>query len=432
MRLENYQMIQGDVLTHRGHSYEEMAQTYQTPLYIFDETSFIDRVEGYREGLKSTKFESEVLYASKALLTKEIARLIAKLDIGQDVVSAGEIYAGMAGGVDAGRMYFHGNNKTNDELVYALQQGVGTIVVDNHQEAGRINEIAGSVASDFKQKVLLRVNPGVEAHTHEYIVTATNDSKFGENIHDPEINNYIESMMAMENLNFVGFHSHIGSQIFDQESFLKASHALIDFAKTVKEDLGMKITELNFGGGFGVYYTEADTPFDVVEYLPKFVKEIEVSIEEAGLPIEKISIEPGRSLVNASGSTLYRVGDLKGTLSGKEYAFVDGGMTDNIRPALYQAEYEGAIVNKITEEATTTYTIAGKACESGDKIIEGIELPQAETGDLLLVNGTGAYNFSMASNYNYIPRPAMVHVTDDAVKLTVKRDTFEDLVNNQL
>ena len=432
MRLENYQQIQGDVLTHRGHSYEEMAQTYQTPLYIFDETSFIERVKGYREGLKSDKFESEVLYASKALLTKEIARLIAKLDIGQDVVSAGEIYAGMAGGVKPERMYFHGNNKTNDELAYAIQEGVGTIVIDNHQEAARINEIAKNAPTNFTQKVLLRVNPGVEAHTHEYIVTATNDSKFGENIHDPEINNYIESMMAMENLNFVGFHSHIGSQIFDQESFLKASHALIDFAKTVKEDLGMKITELNFGGGFGVYYTEADTPFDVVEYLPKFVKEIEVSIEEAGLPIEKISIEPGRSLVNASGSTLYRVGDLKGTLSGKEYAFVDGGMTDNIRPALYQAEYEGAIVNKITEEATTTYTIAGKACESGDKIIEGIELPQAETGDLLLVNGTGAYNFSMASNYNYIPRPAMVHVTDDAVKLTVKRDTFEDLVNNQL
>lgn len=432
MKLEKYQQIVADQLTHRGHSYEDLAEKYQTPLYIFDEPSFIERVNGYREQLKSDKFDSEVLYASKALLTKEIARLIAQLDIGQDVVSAGEIYAGMSGGIDAGRMYFHGNNKTNDELIYAINQGVGTIVIDNHQEAIRLNDIIESLGTDLQQKVLLRVNPGIEAHTHEYIVTATNDSKFGENIHDPKITTYVAMMLSLPHLNFVGFHSHIGSQIFDEQSFLRASHALIDFAKGMHEAVGMTVTELNFGGGFGVYYSEGDEPFDVINYLPTFIREIEQSIEAANLPIKKIAIEPGRSLVNASGSTLYRVGDMKETLSGKEYLFIDGGMTDNIRPALYQAKYEGALINKINEPATKTYTVAGKACESGDKIIEDIQLPAATTGDLLLVNGTGAYNFSMASNYNYIPRPAMVHVNDETVKLTVKRDTFEDLINNQL
>ncbi len=432
MKLENYQQIKDDRLTHRGNDYETLAQTYQTPLYIFDETSFIERVKGYRDHFQSKLFDTEILYASKALLTKEIARLIADLDIGQDVVSAGEIYAGLAGGINPKRMYFHGNNKTDQELLFAVEKGVGTIVLDNQSEAARLDDLIKQINPSHKQKVLLRVNPGIEASTHEYILTATNDSKFGENIHDPQIFSVIAEIAKLSHLNLVGFHSHIGSQIFEADSFLKASEALIDFAKQVMEQIELKVTELNFGGGFGVYYTEEDKPFDVINYLPRFVTQIEAAIQAAKLPIEKVSIEPGRSLVNASGSTLYRVGDLKETLSGKHYLFVDGGMTDNIRPALYQAKYEAALVNKMTEPAKQNYTIAGKACESGDKIIESITLPEAETGDLLLVNGTGAYNFTMASNYNYIPRPAMIHVTDEDVKLTVKRDTLDDLVRNQL
>ncbi|MBG9982022.1 diaminopimelate decarboxylase [Aerococcaceae bacterium DSM 111020] len=432
MKLESYQQIKDDRLTHRGYDYERIAQEYQTPLYIFDEPSFIERVKGYRDQFQSEVFETEILYASKALLTKEIARLVARLDIGQDVVSAGEIYAGQAGGIDAKRMYFHGNNKTDQELLYAIKNGVGTIVLDNQSEAHRLNHLIQQSNEGHIQKVLLRVNPGIEASTHEYILTATNDSKFGENIHDSEIFMVISEIAALSHLNLVGFHSHIGSQIFEADSFLKASESLIDFAQKVMEQTALKITELNFGGGFGVYYTEEDQPFDVIDYLPRFVKQIEKAIQEAKLPIEKVAIEPGRSLVNASGSTLYRVGDLKQTLSGKHYLFVDGGMTDNIRPALYQAKYEAALVNKITDSAKASYTIAGKACESGDKIIESIMLPEATPGDLLLVNGTGAYNFTMASNYNYIPRPAMIHVTEETIKLTVKRDTLDDLVRNQL
>ena len=430
MKLESYQTIVNGELVHSGHSYQELANQYGTPLYIFDEASFRKRIESYTANFHSDLFETQVLFASKSLLTKAIAKIIAVSPLGQDVVSAGEIFVGLAAGVNPNKMYFHGNNKSDEELVYALQNEVGTIVLDNRMEAKRLEQIAEKM--NKRPKVLLRINPGVEAHTHQYIQTASLDSKFGESIFDDQIFELITQLHESRFLNFVGFHSHIGSQVFDRESFFKASLAMMEFAQTSQEKTNYPITEINFGGGFGVYYTEEDQPFEMVEFLPEFVKYIEKESDRLGLQLNKICIEPGRSLVNASGSTLYRIGDLKDTVSGKHYLFIDGGMSDNIRPALYQAQYEAAITNKITEPATIEYTVAGKACESGDKLIENITLPQAATGDLLLVNGTGAYNYTMASNYNRLARPAMIHIDGAHHRLTVKRETFEDMMKNEL
>lgn len=430
MKLETYQNIVNDELVHSGHSYQELANQYGTPLYIFDEASFRKRIESYTANFHSDLFETQVLFASKSLLTKAIAKIIAVSPLGQDVVSAGEIFVGLAAGVKPDKMYFHGNNKSDEELVYALQNEVGTIVLDNRMEASRLEQIAEKM--NKRPKVLLRINPGVEAHTHQYIQTASLDSKFGESIFDDQIFELITQLHESRFLNFVGFHSHIGSQVFDRESFFKASLAMMEFAQTSQEKTNYPITEINFGGGFGVYYTEEDQPFEMAEFLPEFVKYIEKESDRLGLQLNKICIEPGRSLVNASGSTLYRIGDLKDTVSGKHYLFIDGGMSDNIRPALYQAQYEAAITNKITEPATIEYTVAGKACESGDKLIENITLPQAATGDLLLVNGTGAYNYTMASNYNRLARPAMIHIDGAHHRLTVKRETFEDMMKNEL
>ena len=430
MKLESYQTVVNDELVHSGHSYQELANQYGTPLYIIDEASFRKRIQSYTANFHSALFETQVLFASKSLLTKAIAKIIAASPLGQDVVSAGEIFVGLAAGVMPDKMYFHGNNKSDEELVYALQNEVGTIVLDNRMEAKRLEQIAEKM--NKRPKVLLRINPGVEAHTHQYIQTASLDSKFGESIFDDQIFELITQLHESQFLNFVGFHSHIGSQVFDRESFFKASLAVMEFAQTSQEKTKYPITEINFGGGFGVYYTKEDQPFEMAEFLPEFVQYIEKESVRLGLKLNKICIEPGRSLVNASGSTLYRIGDLKDTVSGKHYLFVDGGMSDNIRPALYQAQYEAAITNKITEPATIEYTVAGKACESGDKLIENITLPQAITGDLLLVNGTGAYNYTMASNYNRLARPAMIHIDGAHHRLTVKRETFEDMMKNEL
>lgn len=426
MKLTDYQQIIEGKLKHRDFSYEALAAEYQTPLYLFDEDHFKAKVKAYREAFKHPELETQVLYASKALLTKAIGKLVAELGIGQDVVSAGEIYAGLQSGIPAADMYFHGNNKLDDELEYAVDQGVGTIVIDNRQEVERLQAIAQ--AKNIQQKVLLRVNPGVEAHTHEYIKTAHNDSKFGESVFDDTIFAVIEKMMAASHLDFRGFHSHIGSQIFEAQSFVKAADELMEFAARVQAELNNPIREINFGGGFGVYYTKGDQPFNLEEFLPDFTQHVVDKCESLGIKLEKICIEPGRSLVNDCGSTLYRVGDTKKTLSGKHYAFVDGAMNDNIRPALYQAEYEAANVMKMDQAADRTYTIAGKACESGDKIIEAIDLPLTEPGDLILVNGTGAYNHSMASNYNRIPIPAMIHLGEKGHRLTVRRQSFEDMM----
>lgn len=430
MHLEPYQTKVNNELVHSHHKYSDLAQQYGTPLYIFDEESFRDRVYRFKEALENPYFETELLFASKSVLTLAIAKLISEYGIGQDVVSAGEIYTGKKGGVQPSKMYFHGNNKLDEELAFAVDQEVGTIVIDNRMEADRLNNILKQKGK--KHRALLRLNPGVEAHTHEYIKTANLDSKFGESVFDDNIEDIIETIYNYDNIELAGLHCHIGSQIFDSESFIKAADEMLLFAQRIQTNLNIPIREINFGGGFGVYYTQEDKPFDIAEFLPDFIEHVHEKSTEYGIQLEKVTIEPGRSLVNNSGSTLYTIGDIKQTVGGKKYAFIDGGMTDNIRPALYQAEYEAALPNKINEPIKETYTIAGKACESGDVVINKIDLPQVETGDLLLVNGTGSYNYSMASNYNHIPIPAMVHIDGEKSYLTVKRQSFEDIIANNI
>ena len=328
------------------------------------------------------------------------------------------------------RAYFHGNNKTREELQYALEVGVGTIVVDNDYEYEMINEIVRESGNTVD--VLLRINTGIDAHTHEYIKTAKDDSKFGYSVYDETIYDLLADINNQSNLHFVGFHSHIGSQIFEKTSFFEAVKVVMEFTKKVQERLGLTISVLNLGGGFGVYYTEEDRPFELAEFLREYIEVVERESDNFGLDLTKVVIEPGRSLTCNAGSTLYSVGGVKKTFAGREYVFVDGGMADNPRYALYKAKYEAMLANKMNQEADTTYTVAGKCCESGDMLVMDVKLPKAEQGDLLLVSSTGAYNYSMSSNYNRLPKLPVVFVKDGTSRLVVKGETLEDLIRQDI
>ena len=328
------------------------------------------------------------------------------------------------------KAYFHGNNKTREELKYAIEVGVGTIVIDNDYEYEMINDLVK--ASQKTVDVLLRINTGIDAHTHEYIKTAKDDSKFGYSVYDETIFDLIADINGQSNLNFLGFHSHIGSQIFEKSSFYEAAKVVMEFSKRVEEELKLTIKVLNLGGGFGVYYTEEDKPFELGEFLQEYIKVIETESENFGLELEKVVIEPGRSLTCNAGSTLYTVGGVKKTFAGREYIFVDGGMADNPRYALYKAKYEAALANKMNADVNTVYTVAGKCCESGDMLVMDTKLPKAEQGDLLIVPSTGAYNYSMSSNYNRLPKLPVVFVKDGTSRLVIKGETLEDLIRQDI
>ena len=430
MKLLGNMNIKNNELHINQKSCSDLAKEFGTPLFIIDEVDFRDKIRLYRNNFKSDKFESRVIYASKAMLNIYTARIVKDEDIFIDVVSGGELYTVLKAEFPAERIYFHGNNKLKKELELAVDNNVGTIVLDNEDEVGRLSKVLKQ--KNRKQKVLLRVNPGIDAHTHEYIKTTKLDSKFGESIFDDNIFSIIEKIIKDENLSFEGFHCHIGSQIFEKESFKKEAETMLEFADKVQRKLSYKINELNLGGGFGVYYTEEDNPFDVSEFLKELSENLERYKKKYDLSIKRFSIEPGRSLISNSGSTLYTIGGVKETFGGKDYIFVDGGMTDNPRPALYQAKYESIITNKANDEATNIYTIAGKCCESGDILITDYKLPKAEEDDLLLISSTGAYTYSMSSNYNRVEKPAMVFVTEDSAKLAVRRQSYEDLIREDV
>ena len=312
----------------------------------------------------------------------------------------------------------------------AIDNNLGTIIVDNPLELHRLNKICAD--KNKKAKVLLRVNPGIDAHTHEYIQTSKFSSKFGESIFDEEIFNIIKEFLNSENVILEGFHCHVGSQIFDEKPFFGAIDVMFKFAKEVEEKTGFASKVINLGGGFGIYYSEEDNPIALQDFVTRMISDLEIKKEEYGLSVEQVNIEPGRSIVANSGTTIYTVGGVKDTFSGKKYIFVDGGMTDNIRPALYQAKYEGVIANKMLETPTLCATVAGKCCESGDVLIHDSYFAEAVDGDILAIASTGAYNYSMSSNYNRIIKPAVVFVKDGKAQLVVKRETYEDLVRNDL
>ena len=430
MRLFDGMMVENGELNISGVGVSELKAQYGTPLYVYDENMLVKQCRTFINNFKSSKFNTEVLYASKAFSCLEVLRIASREGLGVDVVSLGEIHTAYKAGYDMKRAYFHGNNKTREELQYALEVGVGTIVIDNDYEYEMINEIVRESGNTVD--VLLRINTGIDAHTHEYIKTAKDDSKFGYSVYDETIYDLIADINNQSNLNFVGFHSHIGSQIFEKTSFFEAVKVVMEFTKKVQERLGLTISVLNLGGGFGVYYTEEDRPFELAEFLREYIEVVERESDNFGLNLTKVVIEPGRSLTCNAGSTLYSVGGVKKTFAGREYVFVDGGMADNPRYALYKAKYEAMLANKMNEEADTTYTVAGKCCESGDMLVMDAKLPKAEQGDLLLVSSTGAYNYSMSSNYNRLPKLPVVFVKDGTSRLVVKGETLEDLIRQDI
>ena len=430
MRLFDGMMVENGELNISGVGVSELKAQYGTPLYVYDENMLVKQCRTFINNFKSSKFNTEVLYASKAFSCLEVLRIASREGLGVDVVSLGEIHTAYKAGYDMKRAYFHGNNKTREELQYALEVGVGTIVIDNDYEYEMINKIVRESGNTVD--VLLRINTGIDAHTHEYIKTAKDDSKFGYSVYDETIYDLIADINKQSNLNFVGFHSHIGSQIFEKTSFFEAVKVVMEFTRRVQERLGLTISVLNLGGGFGVYYTQEDRPFELTEFLREYIEVVECESDNFGLDLTKVVIEPGRSLTCNAGSTLYSVGGVKKTFAGREYVFVDGGMADNPRYALYKAKYEAMIANKMNEEADTTYTVAGKCCESGDMLVMDAKLPKAEQGDLLLVSSTGAYNYSMSSNYNRLPKLPVVFVKDGTSRLVVKGETLEDLIRQDI
>ena len=430
MRLFDGMTVENGELNISGVGVSELKAQYGTPLYVYDENMLVNQCRTFINNFKSSRFSTEVLFASKAFSCLEVLRIANREGLGVDVVSLGEIHTAYKAGYDMRRAYFHGNNKTREELQYALEVGVGTIVIDNDYEYEMINKIVRESGNTVD--VLLRINTGIDAHTHEYIKTAKDDSKFGYSVYDETIYDLIADINNQSNLNFVGFHSHIGSQIFEKTSFFEAVKVVMEFTRKVQERLGLTISVLNLGGGFGVYYTEEDRPFELAEFLREYIEVVERESDNFGLDLTKVVIEPGRSLTCNAGSTLYSVGGVKKTFAGREYVFVDGGMADNPRYALYKAKYEAMLANKMNEEADTTYTVAGKCCESGDMLVMDAKLPKAEQGDLLLVSSTGAYNYSMSSNYNRLPKLPVVFVKDGTSRLVVKGETLEDLIRQDI
>lgn len=418
-------------LTCGGADCVELAKTYGTPLYVFDEglirktcRDFKKSIDTYYDG------NGQVLYASKAFACKEIYRIVSSEGLGADVVSAGEIYTALSAGFDPSKLFFHGNNKTPAEIEYAIQNGVGRIVVDNMTELDTIEAIAKE--NGARVKVILRIKPGIDAHTHNFIRTGQIDSKFGFALENGEAMEAAEKTAKYENLDLMGFHCHIGSQIFTTEPFKAAARVMIGFMDDFRKSTGIVVPELNLGGGFGVKYLDSDgqLPFEV------FMREVSSTMKEKAesldYPMPRIYIEPGRAIVGPAGLTLYTVGCVKSIENIRTYVSVDGGMSDNPRYALYQSDYDIIIANKADQKKNYIATVAGKCCESGDLIQEHAPMQRPEVGDILAVMTTGAYNYSMASNYNRIPRPMAVMVRDGESRVIIRRETFEDLIRNDV
>ena len=417
-------------LTIGGTDSVELAKEYGTPLYVYDIQLFRDRAKAFQETFEKAGIGYQVAYASKAFSTIAIYQVAAEEKLSLDVVSAGELYTAVKAGFPVEKIHFHGNNKSLEELQMAFEVGVGCIVVDNFHEIDLLKKLYEQLQQSMN--ILLRVTPGIEAHTHDYITTGQEDSKFGFDLKNGQADRAFEQTFNHEYLNLLGLHCHIGSQIFDASAFQLASEKLMQKMANWKNQFDYTCPVLNLGGGFGIRYTEEDTPLEPAVYVEQMIETVKQTADASGYPIPEIWIEPGRSLIGDAGTTLYTIGSTKEVPNTRKYAAVDGGMSDNIRPALYGAKYSSVIANNAMAPLTEQYTIAGKCCESGDKLIEQAELPAVTAGDILAVFCTGAYGYSMASNYNRIARPAVVFVENGESQLVVKRETNDDLVKQDL
>jgi len=407
----------------------ELAKEYGTPLYVMSEDDIRERCREVKSVFIDRYPNTRAVYASKAFQTLEICRIVQQEGLGLDVVSGGEVFAAIRAGVNPADIVFHGNSKTYGELRLALEENVGTIVVDNLSELALLDEMAGEMGK--VPGIVMRITPGVDSHTHEFISTGQEDSKFGFVIQEV-IDFAAEKAINSRNLDFKGFHFHVGSQLHDNMSHLMAVDKVLEMLTALKEKYGFVARELNTGGGFGVHYAGDPERTQVSYFMDPVMEKIDAYFAEVGDPRPLVTIEPGRWIVAEAGITVYEVGSVKTNAAGRTYIGVDGGFPDNPRPALYDAKYEVEAVEKFGEPYDQVVTVAGKCCESGDILIWDAELPKLERGDHIAVLCTGAYNYSMSSNYNRLPKPAVVMVSEGKSHLSVRRETYEDLIAREL
>lgn len=408
-----------------------LASEFGTPLYVYDEEHLRSQCRRYRDAFASQAETARVVFAGKSFCSLAMCRIADEEGLSLDVSTGGELAIGLAARFPAERIYFHGNNKSTAELEQAIEAGVGRIVVDSFDELERLEEIhkrRGGAAP----RILLRITPGIEAHTHEFIRTGQLDSKFGFGVADGVATEALSRASASAAVELMGIHAHIGSQILLLHSYAQAVEVLIGFMADVRETMEITLRELNLGGGLGIAYTADDTPETIEDYAATVIGETARQAEARSFPVPSIAVEPGRSIVGNAGVTLYRVGTIKEIPGVRTYVAVDGGMTDNLRPMLYDAEYEAFLANRADDERSREATIAGKHCESGDVLVKEAKLPASlEIGDILVTPATGAYGWVMSNNYNGVPRPAVVFVRDGKARVVVRRETYDDALRLQ-
>ncbi len=420
MKIENQDLFIG------GMSCNELRKKYKTPLYILDEQLVRENARAYKQAFCSEFPHNRVAYAGKAFLPLAMCKLINEEELYLDVVSAGELFTAKKANFPMGRILFHGNAKTLEEVIMGVEYGVGRFVVDGFHELDMIEEICRE--KNTTQEVYLRITPGIEAHTHDYIMTGQIDSKFGFALGNNELFEALAHLEQYQHIRFVGIHAHIGSQIFELQPYRDEVEILLKLLKKLNTEYGLSIQEVDLGGGFGVYYTQEDHPLSISEVCSAIITHAKKVCQELNIEMPILVIEPGRSIVANAGSTLYTVNAIKKIEGVRTYVTVDGGMSDNIRPSLYNAKYECTIANRMNEEARQSVCVAGRSCESGDILIDEIQIPTVKKGDLLLVATTGAYGYSMSMNYNKIAKPAIISVKQGESKCLVRRQTLEEML----
>ena len=432
MICENLGINKDGVLTFAGRDTVALAKEYGTPLYLMDEERIRHNCRVYVNAMKKYFGESALpLFASKAASFKAVYKIVMEEGMGVDVVSCGEMYTAKSAGFAMENAYLHGNNKTDFDIEYAIDCGLGYFVADSFEELDSIDRIAGE--KGVCQKVLLRITPGIDPHTYDAVATGKVDSKFGSAIETGAAEEITKYALGKKNISLQGFHCHVGSQVFDSDVFFKSSDIMLEFIKDMREKLGFTAEILNLGGGYGVRYVESDPCIDIEANIAQVAERVKTKCHELGIAVPSIRMEPGRSIVADAGLTLYTAGSVKVIPEYKNYVSIDGGMTDNPRFALYGSEYTVALANKMNEECDFNCSVVGRCCECGDIIQENVNLPSSVCrGDIVAVMTTGAYNYSMASNYNRIPRPPIVMLTKNGEYTAVKRESLEDIIKNDL
>lgn len=422
----------GGVLSIAGCTAEKLVKEYGSPIFVLDQDDFVVRTKAWQAALNESFGSGKIYYAAKSFICVEVAKWLKELKVGLDVCTGGELAVALAADFPAGNIEFHGNNKSEAEITTAIKAGVGTIVIDSYDELSRVAKIA----TEFKknQKVYLRLTPGIDAHTHEFISTAHEDVKFGFSIASGDAQIAIDKCMAESSLNLAGIHCHIGSQIFEVSGFELAAKRLVAVLVAFRDKYSKELAELNLGGGYGIAYTKNETAISPAQVIPAIAKVIKSECEKAKLIVPKISIEPGRAIVGPTTTTIYMVGTTKSVTlengSKRRYISVDGGMSENIRPALYGATYSAFLANRNSSATAINSRIVGKHCESGDILISEIDMPEdVKAGDLLAIPATGAYGRSMASNYNHMPRPSVIAVINGTAREILRRENEDDLLN---